>query len=154
MTYARLIFLALLMACGFVWAPPVYGQDSANVSLGDCTGLMGKEYISDGQDYKARLNKNNMARFHTVFYGGNRYCLVACSNIEDHRLIMKVYDSERNLLFDNTRHHHTPLWHLEFNSTVPCVVEIKVEAEQHIDRLVKLMIGFRKPDQTRQMPEQ
>jgi len=134
-----LTFCVLLMAEG------LRAQTGAGEIPSGCEKWMGEDYLPDGQDYTARLNKNNTARFHTVFYGGNRYYLAACSNIEAYPLIMKVYDSERNLLFDNTKHNHTPYWHLAFTSTVSCVVEIRVDAEEHMDQLVRLMIGFQKP---------
>jgi len=134
-----LIFASLLMSAG------LRAQTGPEKIPADCQSLMGEDYLPDGQDYTARLNKNNAARFHAIFYGGNRYFIAACSNIETYPLIIKVYDSERNLLFDNTKHNHTSYWHLAFTSTVSCVVEIRVEAEQHIDQLVRLMIGFQKP---------
>jgi len=144
----------ILLATGLSLSGPTIGQKQYNNSLKHCASLMSEGYVSDGQTYKARLNKNNRARFHTIFYGDNRYCLVACSDIEDQRLVMKVYDSERNLLFDNTRHGYTPKWHLDFSSTVSCVVEIQVDSQNHIDETVNLMIGFNKPHPSQQMSEQ
>ena len=144
----------ILLLTGLSLPAHSFGQKEPDNSLKQCASLMSEGYVSDGQTYKARLNKNNRARFHTIFYADNRYCLVACSNIEDSPLIMKVYDSERNLLFDNTRHGYTPKWHLDFASTVSCIVEIQVDAREHIDELVKLVIGFKKPHPTQQVPEQ
>jgi hypothetical protein len=141
------------MVCAMLMTEGLMAQTVPNEMPDRCESWMGEDYLSDGQDYTARLNKNNAARFHTVFYGGNRYFIAACSNIKAYPLIMKVYDSERNLLFDNTRHNHTPYWHLAFTSTVACVVEIRVEAEQHLDQLVKLMIGFQKPQKAEQRTE-
>src|SRR6056297_3516567 len=106
----------ILFVTGLFFSVPALGQEENNNSLGKCASLMSEGYVSDAQTYRARLNKNNRARFHTIFYADNRYCLIACSNIADQPLIMKVYDSERNLLFDNTRHAYTPKWHLDFAS--------------------------------------
>jgi len=153
MRISHKLFWFLLIA-GLSLSLDSFGQKEQHSSLKNCASRMSKGYVSDGQTYKARLNKNNRARFHTIFYADNRYCLVACSDITDHRLVMKVYDSERNLLFDNTRHGFTPKWHLDFASTVSCVVEIQVDAQEHVDELVRLMIGFKKPHSTQQMPEQ
>lgn len=152
MQILRKAFLISLLL-GFI-SLPLAAQDVPNNSLDSCGKLMSRGYVPDGQDYKARLNKNNRARFHTIFYSGNRYCLAACSNITDKPLVMKVYDSERNLLFDNRKHGYTPMWHLDFASTVSCVVEIEVEAEKHYDELVKLLIGFKKPHPTQERLEQ
>ena len=140
---AHITGLFLLLLALSVWQP-VRAQKPDSTSLNHCDQLLGDQYISDGQNYVASLNRKNTARFHAIFYGGNRYRLVACSNIEDYPLILRVYDSERNLLFANTRHNYSPDWHLVFNSTVTCVIEISVDAESHIDKLVKLLIGFKR----------
>ena len=129
------------------------GQAIPSHELDHCESRIGNNYVSDGQEYLAKLNKNNKARFHTTFYGGSQYRIVACSNIEHYPLIMKVYDSERNLLFDNTQHDNTPDWHLAFTSTVSCVIEINVDAEAHIDKLVKLLIGFKRNQHIQQKQE-
>lgn len=142
-----------LMVCTLLMTERAKAQAGPGEMPERCESWMSEDYLSDGQDYTARLNKNNAARFHTVFYGGNRYFIAACSNIKDHPLILKVYDSERNLLFDNTKHDHTPYWHLAFTSTVACVVEIRVDAKEHLDQLVKLMIGFQKPRKAEQRTE-
>jgi hypothetical protein len=139
---------------GLLMAEGVVAQAGSGGMPDQCESWMQEDYLSDGQDYTARLNKNNAARFHTIFYGGNRYFIAACSNIKAYPLVMKVYDSERNLLFDNTKHNYTPYWHLAFTSTVACVVEIRVEAEEHLDQLVKLMIGFQQPRKAEQRTEQ
>lgn len=133
----------ILFFAGMHFSIQAPGQQDQDNSLEQCELLMSDGYISDGQDYKAKLNKNNRARFHTIFYGENRYCLVACCNIEEYPLIMKVYDSERNVLFDNTRHGYSPKWHLEFTSTLSCIVEIQVDAKEPVNELVELMIGFK-----------
>ena len=139
------IFWIFLLA-GMHFSMQASGQQDQDNSLKQCESLMSQGYISDGQTYKAKLNKNNRARFHTIFYGDSRYCLVACCNIQEYPLIMKVYDSERNVLFDNTRHGYAPKWHLEFASTVACVVEIQVNTKEPVNELVELLIGFKKSE--------
>ena len=104
---------------------------------------MNSGYISDGQEYFAELNKNNLAKFHTTFYGGASYRIVACSNITDHPMILKVMDAEKNILFNNKNHDYAPYWNLAFTSTVNCVIVIKVPANQPINKPVKLLIGFK-----------
>lgn len=127
----------------FTCQSDLLGQVNAKNSMDSCNHLMGSEYISDGQEYIASLDENNVARFHTTFYGGSRYRIIACSDIEDHPLILKVLDTEQNVLFNNKKHAFSPYWNLVFTSTVNCVVVIEVESEQKVNRPVKLLIGFK-----------
>jgi hypothetical protein len=121
----------------------VFAQNPVNNSLSDCEKLLKPEYISSGQEYYADLNKNNKAIFHATFYEGTQYRVAACTDIKGHELIMKVFDTEKNLLFSNAKHNYIPYWNLRFTSTVDCIIEIKIEAKDHIKKPVKLLIGFK-----------
>lgn len=120
----------------------VLSQDYDN-KITNCDDILNNRYINSGQDYVANLNKNNKAVFHTTFYEGTQYRIVACSDLEQYPLILEVYDTERNLIFTNTNHKYTPYWDLLFTSTVTCTIEISIEAERHIKEPVKLLIGFK-----------
>lgn len=120
-----------------------YSQYSGTKSLADCEVLLSPEYVSSGQEYFADLDKNNKATFHATFFAGEQYRIVACSNIQNHELIMEVYDTDKNLLFSNKEHDYIPYWNLVFTSTVECIIEVKVEAKEHIKKPVKLLIGFK-----------
>ncbi|MFO8236135.1 MAG: hypothetical protein R6U04_12110 [Bacteroidales bacterium] len=109
-----------------------------------CDDYLHDDYISSGQDYTANLNKNNKAVFHTTFYGGTQYRIIACSNIEKYPLILEVYDTERNLIFSNSDHDYIPYWDLLFTSTVTSIVEISIDTKQNIKKPVKLLIGFKR----------
>jgi hypothetical protein len=115
-----------------------------NNSFDNCQNLFSKDYVSTGQDYVAKLDQNNKATFHTTFYGGTQYRIAACSNFEKPSLILKVYDTEKNLLFNNEQYDYTPYWNLSFSSTVDCIIEISVDSEQNLKKPVKLLIGFKK----------
>jgi hypothetical protein len=121
----------------------IFAQDAVDNSMENCANLLSPEYVSTGQEFFADLNKNNKATFHTTFYGGSRYRLVACSNIKQHKLILNVYDTEMNLLFSNIEHDYTPYWNLGFTSTVDCIIEIEVESKKQVNKPVKLLIGFK-----------
>jgi hypothetical protein len=122
----------------------LFAQEKVNNSMDNCVNLFSREYVPSGQDYVAKLDQNNKATFHTTFYGGTQYRIIACSNFDNPRLVLKVYDIEKNLLFSNLNYNYTPYWNLSFSSTVDCIVEISVESEQLIKKPVKLLIGFKK----------
>jgi len=120
----------------------VYSQNSASNSLADCEVLLSSEYISSGQEYFADLDKNNKATFHVTFFAGSKYRIVGCTSIQNHNLIIEVFDIDKNLLFSNKNHDYIQYWNLVFTSTVECIIELKVDAERHIKKPVKLLIGF------------
>lgn len=108
-----------------------------------CTNLLTDGYISDGQEYIAKLAENNVAKFYCTFYGGSYYRIIACSDIEEYPLMLTVYDSEKNLLFCNKDHNYTTYWNFIFGSTIDCIVEIEFDTEKWLKREVKLLIGFK-----------
>ena len=112
-------------------------------SIKNCDSYLGSGFVSDGQEYKAKLDENNKAKFYTTFYGGSQYRLVACSNIEKYPLIMSLYDTEKNLLFCNKDHDYTPFWNFTFTSTIDCIVELEFDTEEQLTDEVMLLIGFK-----------
>jgi len=120
----------------------VYSQNSTTNTLADCEVLLSSEYISSGQEYLADLDKNNKATFHVTFFAGSKYRIVGCTSIQNHKLIMDVFDADKNLLFSNENHDYIQYWNLVFTSTVECIIELKVDADKHIKKPVKLLIGF------------
>ncbi len=120
----------------------VYSQDSISNSLADCEVLLSPGYISNGQEYFADLDKNNKATFHVTFFAGNKYRIVGCTSIQNYKLIMEVFDTDKNLLFSNRNHEYIQYWNLVFTSTVECIIELKIDADKHIKKPVKLLIGF------------
>jgi hypothetical protein len=136
LTYFLFIFLIYNL-------PGALAQNSEDNSLGNCENLLSPEYISSGQEYFADLNKNNKATFHATFYERTQYRVAACTDIKNHKLIFKIYDTEKNLLFSNVKHNYTSYWNLAFTSTVDCIIELKIKAKQQIKKPVKLLIGFK-----------
>jgi|GEM_PF-484008 len=120
----------------------LYSQDSTPNSLADCEVLLSSEYISSGQEYFADLDKNNKATFHVTFFADSKYRIVGCTSIQNYKLIMEVFDTDKNLLFSNKNHDYIHYWNLVFTSTVECIIELKIDSDKHIKKPVKLLIGF------------
>ncbi|MBI9053474.1 MAG: hypothetical protein JEY96_06620 [Bacteroidales bacterium] len=118
----------------------VNAQDKSN---NNCSDLLNEGYVSDGQEYIAKLAENNVAKFYCTFYGGSQYRIIACTDITTSPLILTVYDTEKNLLFCNKDYDYTPFWNFIFTSTIDCIVEIEFDTEKWIKKEVKLLIGFK-----------
>ncbi len=80
----------------------------AQDNLANCSDYLTSGFVSDGQEYKAKLDENNRAKFYSTFYGGSQYRLVACGEIADYPLVFSVFDTEKNLLFCNKDNEYTP----------------------------------------------
>ena len=114
-----------------------------NSSQKNCANLLSSGFVSDGQEYKAKLDENNIAKFYTTFYGGSQYRLIACSDLEKYPLILSVFDTEKNLLFCNKNYDYTPYWNFTFTSTLDCIIELEFDTETPIKDEVMLLIGFK-----------
>ena len=87
-----------------------------------CAKNFTKEYLSDGQEYRALLINDQTAEFHITLYGGSIYRFGACSGLTNGNLIFRVYDEERNEIFSNSDHNLSPYWDFKVESTLDVIV--------------------------------
>ncbi len=132
--YIVLITISTLIACN---------AKSQGNTIKSCDSFLNSGYVSDGQEYIAKPDENNKAIFHTTFYGGSQYRIVACSDVKEIPLLLSVYDTEKNLLFCNKNYDYTPYWNFTFTSTIDCIIEIEFDNEILIQNEVMLLIGFK-----------
>lgn len=112
-------------------------------SVKNCDSYLVSGFVSDGQEYVAKLDENNKAKFYTTFYGGSQYRLIACSDVKKYPLIMSLYDTEKNLLFCNSKYDYTPYWNFTFTSTIDCIIELEFDTDEQLINEVMLLIGFK-----------
>lgn len=115
----------------------------ADVTMELCTKYINPPYISDGQQYKALLNGDEIAEFHATFYGGSIYRLVAQTGQTEGNLIFSLYDKERNLLFTNRDYENSPYWDFKFTSTIDCIIEAELDPAVSTSGFAVLLIGFK-----------
>ncbi len=115
-----------------------------NVTLGLCDQNIKSPFISDGQQYRALLNGDEIAEFKVTFYGGNVYRIAACSGKKSGQLIFTLYDKERNLLFTNKDYKNSPYWDFKFKNTVDCIIEAQLASTAPSSGFAILQIGFEK----------
>lgn len=108
-----------------------------------CRKNITKEYISDGQSYRALLVNQEVAEFSATFYGGSTYRIAACSGFSDGNLIFSIYDQERNLLFTNSEHKNAPYWDFKLVSTLNCTIEAQLNSTNATSGCAVLLVGFR-----------
>lgn len=108
-----------------------------------CTQHLVPPFVSDGQQYKALLNGDEIAEFHASFYGGSTYRIIGCSGLSDGNLLFSLYDKERNLLFSNKNYENSPYWDFKFKSTIECIIEAELDTKNQSSGFAILMIGFK-----------
>ena len=107
-----------------------------------CNKHLPASYISDGQNYTALLLGEEVAEFHTTFFGGTTYRLAACSGLSDGNLIFRLFDQERNLLFSNEEYRNAPYWDFATKSTIDCIIETQLDPTTAPSGCSVLLIGF------------
>lgn len=100
-------------------------------------------YISDGQQYRSLLINDEVAEFYTTFYGGSTYRIAACSGLTEGNLIFRIFDAERNLLFENTAYNNAGYWDFTFNETQECTIEAQLDNSAAGSGCAVVLIGFK-----------
>ena len=133
------VFLFLVV----VLTPRVFLAQCDTVA-NSCAKNMARQFLSDGQEYRALLlNSDETAEFHSTFYGGTTYRIVACSGMGDGNLVFSVFDGDRNLLFTNSDYKNTPYWDFKVNSTLDCIIEARLGGENQGSGCAVILIGFK-----------
>ena len=112
-------------------------------TLKNCTKYLEPEFISDGQQYKALLSGGEVAEFHTTFYANNHYRIVGATGKDEGNVIFSIYDQENHLLFTNKDHKNSPYWDFQFDNSINCTIEAKLNQKNVTSGFVLLLIGFK-----------
>ena len=135
----RFVFIITFLIA-FIYSSQVKAQLDVTVDL--CQKQMNLPFISDGQSYTALLNGDEVAEFYATFYGGSIYRIVGYSGMSEGNLIFSVYDQERNLLFSNQDYDNISYWNFEFDNTMDCIIEAKLDSKNVTSGIAVLLIGF------------
>jgi hypothetical protein len=136
----NIIKIAALTIFAFFLANNVHAQLDSTMSL--CQSHMNLPFISDGQSYTALLNGDEVAEFYATFYGESTYRIVAYTGTNEGNIIFSVYDQERNLLFTNNDFENIPYWDFEFDYTMDCIIEARLDSKNTSSGIAVLLIGF------------
>lgn len=108
-----------------------------------CAKHITRDFISDGQQYRALLLGEEISEFHATFYGGSTYRISGCSGLSDGNLIFRLFDEERNLLFSNSDFKNAPYWDFEVKSTLNCIIEAQLDPTMLNSGCAVMLIGFK-----------
>ena len=110
-----------------------------------CSKHIIAQFISDGQSYRSLLlNSEEMAEFHSTFFGETTYRIAACSGKSDGNLIFNIYDQDRHLLFTNKNYSNAPYWDFKVKSTLECTIEAVLDPNKNAGSgCAVILIGFK-----------
>jgi hypothetical protein len=108
-----------------------------------CNQNFSKDYLSDGQDYRALIFDEQTAEFHLTLYGGSVYRFAACSGLSNGNLKFRLLDEEMNEIFSNDEYDMAPYWDFEVTSTLDVIVEGNLNLDKVQSGCAVLLVGFK-----------
>jgi hypothetical protein len=136
----------LILALSFVASTTFYHLNAQCDTIANiCYKHITAKFVSDGQQYRALLlNAEEMAEFHTIFFGETTYRIAACSGTSDGNLIFNIYDKDRNLLFTNRNQKNAPWWDFKVKSTLETTIEAQLDVLKNTGSgCAVILIGFK-----------
>jgi len=134
-----LTFVTILIF-SFIGANSINSQEE--VLINRCIESIKSPFIVSGQPFKAFITEDEVAEFHTTFFAGSTYRIVACSS-QEQNIIFSVYDKERNLLFTNESVDAAPYWDFKVEGSLECIVEAKLNSEKSTSGIALMLVGFK-----------
>nr|WP_319398555.1 hypothetical protein [uncultured Carboxylicivirga sp.] len=138
--------LTTLFLIAAMIALPLRLNSQEDVLFNNCINQLKSPFIASGQPFKAFLTGDEVAEFHTTFFAGSLYRVVASSHQEG-TILFSVYDKERNLLFTNEDHNSANYWDFKIEGSVECIVEARLDPEKTTSGIALLMVGFKSLEQ-------
>ena len=121
---------------------PVQLNSQQDVLFNNCLNQLKSPFIASGQAYKALLTGEEVAEFHTTFFEGGLYRVVAGSQ-EKGNVFFSIYDNERNLLFSSEDYEGSEYWDFKVEGSVECIIEARLNTSKITSGFALLMIGFK-----------
>lgn len=105
-------------------------------------------YIHDGQYNVTTLSPGESAQMYMTFYSGQEYRVLACAeeSLGD-KVIMKIRDANRNVIFDNSENNYVNWWAFNVKSSQQLIIEVSIP-KQSFDTgekpmgCVTILVGF------------
>ena len=105
-------------------------------------------YIYNGQLNSAVLSEGDVAELLLTFYGGQEYRISVCSHDLLGNVQFEIYDTEKNLIYDNSEYEFGEFWDFKSNSTQQLIVRVTVPQEDNKNGIVQqgcvsILVGFK-----------
>jgi hypothetical protein len=137
-------FIPSLIVVAFLGVFSLNSSAQCDTIASMCERHIMKNYISDGQAYRALLNGSDVAEFQTTLFGGNTYRIAACSGTSDSNLIFRIFDQDKNLLFTNSEFGNAPYWDFNIENTMLITIESTLDETRSESGCAVVVIGFKR----------
>ena len=106
-------------------------------------------YVYNGQLNSAVLSEGDVAELLLTFYGGQEYRINVCSHELLGKVQFQIFDTEKNLLYDNSKYEFTKFWDFKSVDTQQLIVRVTVPKEENRSGIVQsgcisILVGFKK----------
>jgi hypothetical protein len=101
-----------------------------------------RDFISDGQVYKASLDQEKV-EFKSTFFGGFTYRVTASTGTSQN-VIFTVKDLKGNVLFSNKAHKKSPFWDFYITKSLTVIIETEFVLDKKTTGCAVMLIGFHK----------
>jgi len=105
-------------------------------------------YIYNGQFNSAQLSEGDVAELLLTFYADQEYRVSICNQANLGKVQFQIYDTEKNLLYDNADNDYVSMWDFKSNSTQQLIVRVTIPQEENRSGIVQtgcvsILVGFK-----------
>ncbi len=105
-------------------------------------------YIYNGQLNSATLAQGDIAELNLTFYPDQDYRIFVCSDPILGNVHFKLYDKDKNLIYDNETTDYLPYWDFSTNQSMELILRVMIPEKSESDLDVKegcvsILIGFK-----------
>ena len=115
-------------------------QQGKNVS--DCIQLLGKSFVSDGQDHQLIINGVKYTKLNLLFYPQFRYKVIACSNLNS-KVEMRLTDNNGIVCYSNANNQFSNQWEFVFSNPMNATIEIRLLDSSLKEESIRLIVGYK-----------
>jgi hypothetical protein len=120
----------------------IYGQNEKRYSY--CQSeVLGKSFISDGQDHQVLVKNGKVSKLFIVFYPQFSYQVVICCNNKKTPIAFKLADNNGNIQFSNANKAYIRAWEFQFSSLMNAVIELNLIDTKIKEENITVLIGYK-----------
>jgi hypothetical protein len=106
-------------------------------------------FTLSGEANITTLSSGQKTTLNLTFYAGQAYRILVCAQEQLGTVTFKVYDLQRNVVFDSRKNDFPDFWDFKVKNTQQLVVEVQVPESESTSSVlpsgcVLIMVGFKK----------
>lgn len=143
----KTIQIVLIILLTLIFATSTQAQNCKKFAKKECLPEL-MPYLHDGQFNVTTLAPGESAQMYMTFYSGQEYRILVCAEeVLGEKVILKIKDANRNVIFDNTTNDYLNWWTFSVKSSQQLIIEVtipslEVEGESEIVGCVSILLGF------------